>query len=101
VARLRLLHGVHRQEPDRVHRLRHQLGRRRRGRGAERGGRSAAAGPGPDCSGEWEAGAGGRAEKAHDDAAAGAGRRRGGGGGGGWCCHGCGRVLLGRATRSR
>jgi len=35
---LRLLHGVHGQEPDRVHRLLHQLGLRRLGSCAERGG---------------------------------------------------------------
>jgi ribosomal protein L30/L7E len=35
---LRLLHGVHGQEPDRIHRLLHQLGLRRLGSCAERGG---------------------------------------------------------------
>ena len=101
VARLRLLHGVHCQEPDRVHRLLHQLGRRRQGPGAQRGGRPAA---GPGRGGEREAGVGGRAEEA-DAAAAGAGRRGGGGFGGRWCRHGCApqraRMILGDSDARR
>lgn len=46
-----LLHGVHGQEPDGVHRLLYQLGRRRLPGGVDRGARSAAGRAEGECSG--------------------------------------------------